>query len=264
MTARPGGGERLYRGVLGLYPADYRRRFGDDMVQLYRDRLRDARSDPAHGGLAVAWMFLFIDVVTTAPGEHLKRNRTMAHSLASPPSIANRMLGIAGIAAGLAIVVAFVVSLPEAWFVWRLVVFEVGVMATGIAIHLRQAPRAPLASLGVTAALVAAGIAFLVTVVAFPPGHIAGFWAGAAFWLASVLFGAASAIIGAVSRIGAWAVAVGSLLTLTGIDRLGLVSEANPTVFNTLSQIGIATMAAGWIILGLDVALRRADRTESV
>ncbi|HEX7172719.1 MAG TPA: hypothetical protein VF365_08960 [Candidatus Limnocylindria bacterium] len=60
-----------------------------------------------------------------------------------------------------------------------------------------------------------------------------------------------------MSRIGGWAVAVGSLLTLTGIDRLGLVSEASPTIFNTLSQVGIVTMAIGWILLGLDLAMRR-------
>lgn len=113
-----------------------------------------------------------------------------------------------------------------------------------------------------TVALIAANVAYLIVIVAYPPGHIVGFWAGVALWLASAVFGAASALISAVSRLGAWAVAVGSLLTLTGIDRLGLVSEANPTVFNTLSQIGIMTMAAGWIVLGLDIALRRSDGPE--
>jgi hypothetical protein len=60
-----------------------------------------------------------------------------------------------------------------------------------------------------------------------------------------------------MSRVGALAVAAGSLLALTGIDRLGLVSESAPTIFNTLSQVGLVAMAAGWIVLGLDVALRR-------
>jgi hypothetical protein len=64
--------------------------------------------------------------------------------------------------------------------------------------------------------------------------------------------------IGVVSRIGGWVVAIGSLLTLTGIDQLGLVSETSPTIFNTLSQVGVAGMALGWILLGLDVALRRS------
>ena len=43
------------------------------------------------------------------------------------------------------------------------------------------------------------------------------------------------------ARLGAAAVALGSLLAVTGIDRLGLVSEAAPTIFNTLSQLGIVT-----------------------
>lgn len=58
-------------------------------------------------------------------------------------------------------------------------------------------------------------------------------------------------------RIGGWAVAIDSVLALTGIDRQGLVSEASPTIFNTLSQVGIVTMAVGWIVLGLDLAVRR-------
>jgi hypothetical protein len=113
-------------------------------------------------------------------------------------------------------------------------------------------------SLAVTAVLLASVAFFLVTVIFFEPPNPAAFWSGVALWLASAAFGAVAAAIGAVSRIGAWSVAAGSLLALTGIDRLGLVSESAPTIFNTLSQVGLVAMAAGWIILGLDVALRRA------
>lgn len=35
------------------------------------------------------------------------------------------------------------------------------------------------------------------------------------------------------------------------------VSEATPTIFNTLSQVGIVVMAVGWIVLGIDLAMRR-------
>lgn len=222
------------------------------------------RSDRTSGGMALAFMSLLVDVLATAPGEHLRRNRTVAHSLAPRPSLTTRAFGLAGVGAGLAILAAFVVSLPEAWFFWRIVVFAIGVIAIGIGIHLRQSPRARSISLGVTGALIVANVAYLITIVVFPPGHVAGFWAGLVLWLAGAAFGLAAALIGELSRIGGWAVAVGSLLTLTGIDRLGLVSQANPTVFNTLSQVGIMTMAAGWIVLGLDVALRRSDRPEAV
>ena len=264
MTARPEGAERVYRGLLSLYPTDFRRRFGEDMVQLFHDRLRDARSGQAAGGAVVAWTALLADAVVTASLEHLRRNRTVAHSLAPRPSVTTRVLGLAGIGAGLVILVAFVVSLPEALYFWRLVVFELGLIAIGIGIHLRQSQRAPTVSLGVTVVLVAASLGYLIALILVPPGNIAAFWAGVALWLASALFGATSAVIGAVSRIGAWAVAVGSLLTFTGMDRLGLVSEGQPTVFNTLSLIGIAVMAFGWIVLGLDVALRRSDGPEIV
>jgi hypothetical protein len=264
MTVRPESAERLYRAILGLYPSEFRRRFGADMVQLYRDRLRDVRDGRARGGMAAAWIGLLADVIRTAPGEHLRRNRTMAHSLAPAPSIPARVFGVAGIIAGLAMLAAYAIDLPSEAFLYRLIIFTAGVTAVSIGVHQRQSMRAPAVSIGVTVALIAANAAFLIAVLLFAPGHIVGFWTGMALWLASAVFGGASAVIGAVSRVGAWAVAAGSLVTLTGIDRLGLVSEAHPTVFNTLSQVGIVTMAAGWIVLGLDVALRRSDRREIV
>ena len=257
MTARPDRGERVYRGILRLYPAAFRQRFGEDMVQLFRDRLRDARSGRASGGAAVAWIQLLADVVVTASAEHLRRNRTVAHTLTSGPSLTTRVLGFAGIAAGLAILAAFVIDLPSGVFRDRLIVFGIGVIAIGIGVHRRQVSRAPMASLAGTVVLVTAVLSFLLTVILLEPGNIVSFWAGLALWLASAAFGVVSAWIGSASRIGGWAVAIGSLLTATGIDRLGIVSEAAPTIFNTLSQVGIATMAIGWIVLGFDLALRR-------
>lgn len=261
MSPGPGLGERVYRGILRLYPADFRRRFAEDQVQLFHDRLRDARSGRASGGVVVAWIALLGDVALTAPAEHLRRNRTMAHTLATAPTVTTRVLGIAGIVAGLAILAAFVIDLPSGVFRDRLIVFAVGVCAIGIGVHQRQSVRAPMLSLGVTVALVAANAFFVLTVIFLEPGDIGVFWSGLALWLASAAFGAAGALIGAVSRLGGWAVAAGSLLALTGIDRLGLVSESNPTYFNTLSQVGIGAMALGWIVLGLDVAMRRTAAT---
>jgi hypothetical protein len=263
VTDRPGG-ERLYRGVLALYPTEFRRRFGDEMVQLYRDRLRDAHAGNSSWGVPVAWAGLLADVVLTAPGEHLGRNRTVAHSLTASPSLVSRVLGVAGIAAGVAILAVFVISLPQGWFIWRLIVFAIGIIAVAIGVHLRQSGRAPTASLVVTGALVAATAFFVVAVLFFQPGAIAGFWAGLALWLAGAAFGATSGLIAAVSRLGGWAVGAGSLLTLTGIDRLGFVSESTPTIFNTLSGAGVVMMAFGWVVLGVDVAVRRLDEEETI
>lgn len=263
MTPRRGVPERVYRRILGLYPAEFRRRFGEDMVQLFLDRLRDARTGRSSAGAIAAWGALLVDAIVHAPLEHLRRDRSMAHTLTSSPSLASRIMGLAGIAAGLAILAAFVIDLPSGVFRDRLIVFGVGVMAIGIGVHRRQAHRAPMASLAATVALGAAVMLFLATVVLRDAPGVVVFWSGVFLWLASTAFGAVAALVGVVSRIGASAVAIGSLLTLTGIDRLGLVSESAPTLFNSLSQAGIVTMAVGWILLGIDLAMRpvTAQRT---
>ena len=249
----------MYRGFLGLYPTEFRRRFGEDMVQLFHDRLRDARTGRASGGALVAWITLVGDVIVHASHEHLWRYRNVAHSLTSAPSTTSRVLGIAGIAAGIAILAAFVVDLPAGLFRDRLIVFGIGVIGIGIGVHLRQSSRAPAASLAAVIGLGAAVMLFLFTSV-MEASNVAVFWSGIALWLGSAAFGVAAALIGAVSRIGGWAVAVGSLLAVTGIDQLGLVSDAAPTIFNTLSQAGIVAMAMGWIVLGLDISLRPVTR----
>lgn len=257
MTARRGGAERVYRGILGLYPSEFRRRFGEDMVQLFHDRLRDARTGRAPGGPVLAWTSVLVDAVVTASREHLRRNQPVAHSLSSAPTLTSRVLGAAGIVAGLAILAAFVIDLPSGVFRDRMIVFGIGITAIAIGVHRRQASRGPVASRAATVGLVGVVAFFLVTVLLLEPPAIALYWSGVALWLGSAAFGAVTAVIGVVSRLGAWAVTIGSLLTLTGIDRLGLVSETSPTIFNTLSQIGIVTMAIGWIMLGLDLATRR-------
>jgi hypothetical protein len=257
MTDRRRGGDRAYRAILALYPADFRRRFGAEMVLHFQDMLRDARASGVPAAPLLAWIRILADVVATAPGEHLRRKRTVAHSLTTAPSMTSRILGLAGIAAGLAILIGYVVDLPSGVFRDRLIVFAVGVMAVGIGVHRRQSLPAPMPSLVATGVLLGASAFFVLTVIYFSPPIPAALWSTVGLWLASAAFGGAAAVIGAVSRIGALAVAVGSLLALTGIDRLGLVSESAPTIFNTLSQVGIVAMAAGWIVLGLDVALRR-------
>jgi hypothetical protein len=76
-------------------------------------------------------------------------------------------------------------------------------------------------------------------------------------WLSDAWFGLVSLRLGVMAKWGPLALAIGSALAVLGIDRLGLTSGANPTIFGTLSQIGIALNGGGWILLGLDVVTRR-------
>jgi putative ABC transport system permease protein len=57
-------GERWYRRLLHLYPKDFRDEFGGEMTRLYRDRGREE----AWWSL---WSSLLLDIVRTAPSEHL-------------------------------------------------------------------------------------------------------------------------------------------------------------------------------------------------
>ena len=52
---------RAYRTLLLLFPADFRKEFGDDMAQMFRDRYREARLEPL--GLARFSLQAFGDVL---------------------------------------------------------------------------------------------------------------------------------------------------------------------------------------------------------
>jgi hypothetical protein len=272
MRIGAGVGERVYRGLLRLYPADYRDRFSGEMVQLFHDKLRDARTGSVPGGSVRAWLTLLGDVALTAPSEHLRRNRSVAHSLSSTPPISARALGVAGILAGIVGLAVFVIEIPQELFPARIILMNLGFIAIVVAVHRRQAAIAPRLALlaAVPAVLANAWYLMMVVLSMLRTGPIFGgafglmaFWGGVALWLTTALFGAMTLRLGAVTRLGALATTVGALLTLTGIDRIGLVSEASPTLFNTLSQVGIITLAVGWILLGLDVAIRRAPQPSS-
>ncbi len=268
VIVRAGIGERLYRRVLRLYPTEFRDRFSDDMIQLFHDKLRDARAGRAPGGTAGAWFRMLGDVAGTAPSEHLRRNRTMAHSLAASPSIQARALGIAGILAGLATLIVYIVELPAVASGVRLILLLVGSLAIVAGVHRRQASVAPvLARIGAGVAIVGVGWYLVMSLISMLARTGSGgafgvtyFLAGIVLWLSIGLFGLVTLRNGAVTRLGAFALVIGAPLALSGIDRLGLASEAAPTIFNALSQVGIAVVGVGWILLGLDVAMRRPSR----
>lgn len=266
MNVPVGVGERVYRGFLRLYPADFRVRYADDMVQLFNDQLRDARTGHAVGGAVSAWLRLLGDVAVTAALEHLRRNRTVAHSLASAPPIQARLLGAAGILGGVVLLAAFLIEIPSDLNILRLILFNLGSIAIVLAVHRRQAAVAPtMALLGAVPALLANAWYLVMTL--FAMGRVdpvfggdfglAYFWAGFAMWLTDAWFGLVTLRLGAVTRWGALAVAVGGLLAILGMDRLGLTSVANPTIFGTLALAGIAVLGLGLILLGVDVAMRR-------
>jgi hypothetical protein len=62
-------GERAYRALLLLYPRTFRREYGEQMLQLYRDERRTR---------AASWARLAGDVVVSAPVQHKEAFRAMS------------------------------------------------------------------------------------------------------------------------------------------------------------------------------------------
>jgi hypothetical protein len=259
--------ERLYRGLLRLYPAQFRARFADDMVQLFSDQMRRARTEGPPVAVAGTWLRAIADLAATAASEHIRRDRTVAHSLALSPSMSSRVLGLVGILGGAVLLVAFLpLDIAPNLFNLRLVLFTVGAMAVVIAVHGRQASAAPrLALVAAVAAIVANASYLAMTLIGIGRTEPIGagdfglvyFFAGLAMWLTDSALGFVTLRLGVVARWGALALAIGSLLAIMGMDRLELTSAANPTIFGTLALVGVALNGLGWILLGLDVATRR-------
>jgi hypothetical protein len=194
----------------------------------------------------------------------------VAHSLATSPTISSRMVGLAGILGGVVLLAAFVIDIAPGLNNLRLVLFNVGAMAVVIGVYRRQAPAArTTASLGAVTAFLANAWCLAMVVLAMGRPHpFAGdfglvyFAAGVALWLTDAWFGFVTLRLGSVTRWGAVVLAIGSILALTGMDRLELTSPANPTIFGPLSLVGIALNGIGWILLGLDVATRGRATTQ--
>jgi hypothetical protein len=259
MSGGLGGHQWIYRGLLRSYPAEYRESFGDQMVQLFADQVRDE-------GAGRAWLRALRDLPPTAVSEHLRRDRSMAHSMSMAPSPASRILGLLGILGGAGLLVAFVIQIPADTNYIRLFVFGLGGIAVVVAVHLRQLSVAPLLSLAAAVpALLCATWLFVMEVLLTgrqPPvfGGTFGwvfFSASLAAWLAYAWFGLVSLYLRQVTRIGSAALAVGSLLGVLGIDRLGLVSPSEQSVFSLLALAGVFLHGLGLIMLGVDVARRR-------
>lgn len=189
----------------------------------------------------------------------------MTHAIASSPSASGRVFGLLGMVGGIVLLAAFVVEIAPDLNNVRLILFNLGAIAVVLAVHRRHVAVSPTLARTVAGATVLANAWYLSMVVLAidRPNPIAGdfglvfFWAAVAMWLTDAAFGVVTLRLGLVTRWGAAALAIGSALAFTGIDRLALTSPANPTIFGPIALIGIALNGLGWILLGVDVATRR-------
>jgi hypothetical protein len=176
----------------------------------------------------------------------------------------DRALGVAGIIAGTVLLLGFlglVVEPPPGTHDVKLVIYCLGAAAVAIGVHRRQAPIAPAVVIAVTVAVVLANLWYVVRVLLpYGPWHpfvndggAAWLVTGVVLWTADAAFGLACAWLTRITRFGAMALAIGSVLAMTGMNQLGLTSAADPTIFTPLSLIGIGLNGVGLILIGLDV-----------
>lgn len=63
--------EHLYRGLLVVYPATFRRQYGSQMTQVFLDCCRVAYQQSGTGGVLRLWISTLADLVTNAIAEHV-------------------------------------------------------------------------------------------------------------------------------------------------------------------------------------------------
>lgn len=261
MMAEPGGHEQLYRGLLRLYPADYRERFADQMVQLFGDQRRDE-------GSLRTWLRSSVDLPTSALSEHLRRNRSVAQSLTVAPTPAGRLLGLVGVLGGGFLLLGFINldQWPSELFNLRLVLFNLGAIAIAIAVHLRQSSVGRLLSLSGAIPVVLSNATYLVFVllqftVPWQLGgeftHPANLWemSAVAMWLSDAWFGLVTLRLGVMNGWSAFTLMIGSIAAFAGMGYFGLAVKGSlgETIVLTL----MALHGLAWVLLGLEVALKR-------
>lgn len=282
-----GASERFYAGLLWLYPGDFRRRYAHEMTRLFGDQLRDARASRRAGGTASTWFRSLFDLVASALGEHLRRDRTVAQSLATfEPSRWMRLLGLFGVIGAVLLLWAFISFNPFAdqrVNNIRLLVFSLAGAAISLALYRRQALVAPTLALLTTGAVVIAGL-WSATVLILSSGVDSPFmgtfglislfanialWVTPAIWAVGLLHtGAAwqgmSRYRAFLTKLGA-VILIGSIVAWFGDDRLGMVDSLWGEMWQAIALIGVAMNGIGWLILGLVlVAGIRGGRRQAV
>jgi hypothetical protein len=265
--------ERVYAGLLRAYPARFRARYEDEMVQLFADQLRDARAASGTGGLATTWFRSFFDLLSSAVGEHLRRDRDMAQSLATfEPTRSMRLLGLFGAIGAVLLLWAFISFNPFAEIALnrvRLVMFALAYVAISLAFYRRQALAAPTLALLTTAFVVIAGswyAAWVVLASGVESPFLGTFglinlFAGIALWVSPVPWaigllhtGAAwqgmSVTRGRVTKLGL-GLLICSVVGWFGDDRLGLVDTLWGEMWQAIAISGVFLNGLGWLLLSL-------------
>ncbi|MBI4202737.1 MAG: hypothetical protein HY532_06485 [Chloroflexi bacterium] len=106
----------VYRCMLRMYPAKFRREYGEAMTQLFADLLADQRQSVQPLGTFRLWVQTVVDTLSSASRERMEETMhsnvalTRALLIAVPIAVFAAM-GLAGLYAGLSVLVAGIIVL---------------------------------------------------------------------------------------------------------------------------------------------------------
>jgi len=72
---------RAYSALLRIYPRGFRADYRREMTLLFAEQLQDARVTAGGLGVVRLWVRSVVDLVATAPAEHLDREAVVAQSV---------------------------------------------------------------------------------------------------------------------------------------------------------------------------------------
>jgi hypothetical protein len=184
----------------------------------------------------------------------------------APFAVAVRPAGVLGIAGGVVLLAAFVISIEQGANTIRLLVFAAGLAATAAALWTVHAPVQPrLATVGSVPVITATGafVAWLLGARGVDRPFagdfgLLGFWVAIAMWLAAAWLGVVAIRLRVAPRVASWLLAGGSLLAITGIDRLELRARLGASLIDAVSLAGLAMVGLGLVLLGWFLVRRRA------
>jgi len=219
--------------LVGLYPAAWRQRYGEEFLALLEDQPPGAIQT-----IDVAWGAIDAHLFPQAPEGRFR--------------MFTRIAGIAALGAGVSLLLGFLFFIPNINELTVPVFYGMATVAL-FGIHMRQLPSRPgLAWLGFAFAFggLFSGMSFVVlTRIGMIPtnGGELGWLAGIALWIGFSALGAVMLAIRVFPTISGLAFAIGSPIAM-----VGLVANSAATTsgaLDLLGQVGIVIYAVGWLVV---------------
>lgn len=71
----PGMSERVYSQLLRLYPHRFRREYGEEMIFVFSESLRNSQEQYGHLGTVLTWCMMLFDLLVSLPSAHWQEGR---------------------------------------------------------------------------------------------------------------------------------------------------------------------------------------------